>query len=209
MSIAIRIVKSSIIWFERKGSSMRRLSITLITTVLATASVQFAQQAIPVPSGSFAIEHVTVINVENGTRAADQTVVVTGNKIAAVGPAAKTKAPAGARIVDGTGKFVIPGIWDMHVHALRLMDRGLPLAVYYGITGIRDMGSTIEQVGEARARVAKGEILSPRLYLAGPPLNGTPNRPGFPPGLQVQTPEEGRQIVEKLAAAKVTMVKVL
>ena len=182
--------------------------ILMLTALLAMVSAVFAQQAIPVPSGSFAIEHVTVINVENGTRAADQTVVVTGNKITAVGPAAKTKAPAGARTVDGTGKFLIPGIWDMHVHALRLMDRGLPLAVYYGITGIRDMGSTLEQVGEARARVAKGEILSPRLYLAGPPLNGTPNRPGFPPGQRVQTPEEGRQIVEKLAATKVNMVKI-
>jgi imidazolonepropionase-like amidohydrolase len=179
-----------------------------VAAILATASIQFAQQAIPVPSGSFAIEHVTVINVENSTRTPDQTVVVTGNKITAVGPASKTKAPAGARIVDGSGKFLIPGIWDTHVHALRLTDRGLPLAVYYGITGIRDMGSTIEQVGEARARVAKGEILSPRLYLAGPPLNGTPDRPGFPPGQQVKTPEEGRQIVEKLAAAKVNMVKV-
>ena len=68
------------------------------------------------------------------------------------------------------------------------MDRGLPLAVYYGITGIRDMGSTIEQVGEARVRVAKGEILSPRMYLSGPPLNGTvkrahPQRPGREHGL--------------------------
>ena len=188
---------------------MRRLSIPLIFTVmLATASIQFAQQAVPAPSGSFAIERVTVINVETGARTPDQTVVVTGNRITAVGPAAKTKAPAGARTVDGSGKFLIPGIWDMHVHALRLMDRGLPLAVYYGITGIRDMGSTIEQVGEARSRVAKGEILSPRMYLAGPPLNGTPDRPGFPPGQQVQTQEEGRQIVEKLAAAKVNMVKI-
>src|SRR5438477_5525216 len=167
---------------------MRRLILVLMISALpVTASVLLAQQAMPVPSGSFAIEHVTVINVENATRVADQTVVVTGNKIAAVGPAARTKAPAGARVVDGTGKFLIPGIWDTHVHALRLMDRGLPLAVYYGITGIRDMGSTIEQVGEARDKVAKGRVLSPRFYASGPPLNGTPNRPGFPPGQQVQT----------------------
>jgi imidazolonepropionase-like amidohydrolase len=188
---------------------MRRLSITLtVTIMLATASIHLAQQAVPAPSGSFAIEHVTVINVETGTRTPDQTVVVTGNKIAAVGPAAKTKAPTGARTVDGTGKFLIPGLWDMHVHALRLMDRGLPLAVYYGLTGVRDMGSTIEQVGEARTKVAKGQLLSPRFYASGPPLNGTPNRPGFPPGQQVQTVEEAKQIVDKLAAAKVNQVKI-
>src|SRR5438874_3669617 len=166
---------------------MRPLSLVVtITLMLATPTIQYAQVAVPAPSGSFAIEHVTVLNVETGARAADQSVVVTGNKITSVGPAAKTKPPAGARIIDGTGKFLMPGLWDVHVHALRLMDRGLPLAVYYGITGIRDMGSTIEQVGDARTRVAKGEILSPRLYLAGPPLNGTPDRPGFPPGQQVQ-----------------------
>jgi Amidohydrolase family len=188
---------------------MPRVSTPLMfMLVLGTASVQFAQQAVPTPSGSFAIEHVTVIDVDRGTRTPDQTVVVTGSKITAVGPAAKTKAPAGARIVDGTGKFLMPGIWDVHVHPLRLMDRGLPLAVYYGITGIRDMGSTVEQVGEARRRVAKGEIISPRMYLSGPPLNGTPNRPGFPPGQQVQTIEEAKQIVDKLAAAKVNQVKI-
>ncbi len=186
---------------------MHRLSITLMLTgVLATASIQFAQQ--PVPSGAFAIEHVTVINVETGARTADQTVVVSGNKIAAVGPAAKVKAPAGARVVDGSGKFLMPGIWDMHAHALRLMRRALPLAVAFGITGIRDMGSTMEQVAEARTEVSKGTIISPRLFLSGPPLNGVPDNPGNPPGALVKTQEEARQIVGKLAAAKVNQVKV-
>ena len=186
---------------------MQRLSIVItVAIILATPSVQFAQM--PAPQGAFAIQHVTVINVETGMRAADQTVVVTGNKITAVGPAAKVSTPGGARVVDGTGKFLIPGIWDMHAHALRLLDRGLPLAVAFGITGIRDMGSTLDQVAEARAKIAKGTIASPRLFAAGPPLNGTPDRPGFPPGQMVTTPEQGRESVDKFAAAKVDMVKI-
>ena len=186
---------------------MHRLS--MISTVIAFFTVSaalFAQQ--PIPSGSLAIQHVTILNVETGTRSPDQTVVVTGNKITAAGPAEKIKIPNGARVVDGSGKFLMPGIWDMHAHALRLMNRALPLAVAFGITGIRDMGSTIEQVGEARTRVSNGEITAPRMFLSGPPLNGVPDRPGFPPGQMVKTPEEGRQIVEKLAAARVNMVKI-
>ena len=182
----------------------------ILTTILMLAipAIQFAQVSVPAPSGSFAIEHVTVLDIATGTRTTNQTVVVTGNKISAVGPADKTKAPTGARIVDGTGKFLMPGLWDMHVHALRLMDRGLPLGVYYGLTGVRDMGSTLEQVAEARIRVSQGKLLSPRLFLAGPPLNGVPDNPGFPPGQLVRTPEEGKAIVDKLAEAKVNQVKV-
>lgn len=184
---------------------MHRLTLTIafmLAGVLVVAPAPFAQQ--PAASGPFAIEHVTVINIETGAKSPDQTVVVSGNRITAVGPAAKTKAPAGARVVDGTGKFLIPGIWDMHVHALRAMQRALPLAVANGLTGIRDMGSTVEQVAEAR----KGGILAPRMFVSGPPLDGVPSRPGFPPGAEIKTSEEGRKIVDELAAAKVDQLKI-
>src|SRR5262245_14076143 len=179
-----------------------------VILVLATPTIQYGQVAVPAPSGSFAIEHVTVLDVETGARAADQTVVVTRNKIMAVGPSARTKAPSGARVIDGTGKFLMPGLWDLHVHALRLMDRGLPLAVYYGITGIRDMGSTLDQVAEARNKVSQGKLVSPRMFLSGPPLNGVPDNPGNPPGQLVRNAQEGKEIVDKLAALKVNQVKV-
>jgi imidazolonepropionase-like amidohydrolase len=183
---------------------MRRLTITLILAVILLAAATLYGQA-PTP---FAIEHVTVINVETGVRSTDQTVVVSGERITAVGGAATVRPPAGARIVDGRGKFLIPGIWDMHVHALRSPYRVLPLAVANGITGIRDMGATLDVVPKAReARL--GGLVSPRLMLAGEGLDGieTPDR-GLPPHPIVRTPAEGRAIIQRLAAGKVDFIKI-
>ena len=187
---------------------MRRRTTTFILAgILLPAAIHHAQQ----PSGSssaFAIEHVTVINVETGARSADQTVVVSGERITEAGPAANVKTPVGARIVDGRGKFLIPGIWDMHVHALRSLHRVLPLAVANGITGIRDMGATLAEVPEARQARQNG-LVSPRLILAGEGLDGVESSDrGLPPHPIVRTPAEGRAIVQRLAAGKVDFIKV-
>ena len=154
----------------------------LLAGVLATVPVRCAQQEPEPPaSDAFAIENVTVINVETGERSAGQTVLISGNQISAVGPAADVQAPGGARVVDGQGKFLIPGLWDMHVHALRSPRRALPLAVASGHTGVRDMGSTIAQVLETREAIANG-LVAPRLILAGEHLNGVSGKlPRSPP----------------------------
>ena len=128
----------------------RPLIVLALACVLGAASTLLAQQ--PVPAASFAIEHVSVIDIETGRRAPDQTVVVRGNRIAAVGGANSVAVPDDARIVDGRGKFLIPGIWDMHVHAMRSASRILPLAVANGITGLRDMGAPD---GEHRQRAGR------------------------------------------------------
>ena len=84
-----------------------------------------------------AITHVTVIDVANSTTLPDQTVVVTGERITAIGRAGTVVVPADAQLVEATGKFLIPGLWDMHVH---WYDRSyLPLFTANGVTGIRVM----------------------------------------------------------------------
>jgi imidazolonepropionase-like amidohydrolase len=179
--------------------SMRVL--LLIAASLAVVASQFGQQP---ASNSFAIEHVTVINVETGARSAEQTVVVSGNRIASVAAAPGVGIPAGTRRLDGRGKFLMPGVWDMHVHGLRFMRRALPLAVANGITGLRDMGSTLDQVAEAR----RGGFLAPRLFVAGPLFDGVANPNSRVPQDVVRTPEEGRQLVRKVADAKMDLVKI-
>jgi imidazolonepropionase-like amidohydrolase len=159
--------------------------------------------------GSFAIEHVTVINVAAGTRSADQTVVVTGNRISAVGSAAGIKAPAGARVVDGRGEFLIPGLWDMHVHSLySIPARTLPYFAARGMTGVREMGGGIDKLSEARHLIDSG-LVAPRLYAPGPLLVGAPLRTDFTPGtgIVLTTPEEGRQVVNRLLAQRVDFIK--
>lgn len=173
----------------------------------AIPSQSVAQQA--TTSGAFSIEHVTVIDVRNGSRAEDQTVVVDGNRIRAVGPAAIVRSPAGVRVVDGRGKFLIPGIWDMHVHILHnLPARTLPLFVAHGISGVREMGGGIDKLSEARRLMDDG-LVAPRFIAAGPAVDGVPPSPNFPPGsdLYASSPEVGRQIVNRLIAQRVDFIK--
>jgi imidazolonepropionase-like amidohydrolase len=180
--------------------------------IVAAAPVLFAQSA-PAPTGAIAVQHVTVINVETGGRTADQTVLVSGNRIAAVASAATLKSPPGARIVNARGKFVIPGLWEAHFHAIHVrFERSLPIAVARGITDARDMGAPISYLTKARKAIDEG-LLTPRLFVAGPELDGASSpfiAQYFPPGEEdiVNTPEEGRRIVDQLAALKVDFIKV-
>jgi imidazolonepropionase-like amidohydrolase len=89
-----------------------------------------------------ALTHVTVIDVTGGRAQEDMTVVVSDNLITALGLAPNITVPPGTRVIDGRGKYVIPGLWDMHVHVDDADDWFFPLALANGVTGLRDMGSS-------------------------------------------------------------------
>src|SRR4051794_18669851 len=95
-----------------------------------------ASQQPPAPR-TFAFTHVTIIDGTGAKPRGDQTVIIVGDRIAAIGSAGKVRLPAGARAIDGTGKFLIPGLWDMHVHAGARSKFYLPLFIANGVTGIR------------------------------------------------------------------------
>ena len=192
---------------------MLRIFAVVCALVCAATRPALAQQA--APSAPIVIENVTVINVDTGARWPDQTVVVTGTRISAVGQAASVTRPAGARVVDGRGKFLIPGLWDTHVHALfNGFDRAMPYLAAIGITSVRDMANSFEQLADARRPRQDPNFIAPRLAVAtGPGLDGvTPNFGPLPvpPGvlLVITTPEQGRAIVNTLASAKVDAIKV-
>ncbi len=128
--------------------------------------------AAPSPStapGPLAITHVTVVDVTGGASRADQTVLVSGDRIVSVGPAAGARVPRGARVVDGTGKYVVPGLWDMHSHATMFGRTALGLYLANGVTGIRDMGAERFAVAKAwRDSIAAGEMAGPRMRVASP-----------------------------------------
>jgi len=123
------------------------------------------------PSSSFALRDVTLIDVEAATAEAAQspgmTVVVVGDVIQAVGPTAEVRIPAGATVVDGAGKFLIPGLFDMHVHLDGAGDQGLTLLALNGVTSVREMGGDIEALDERMARIARGELIGPDVARAG------------------------------------------
>lgn len=153
-----------------------------------------------------AITHVTVVDVEHGTSRRDLTVIADGPRITAVGPAASIRVPKGARVVDGYGKWLIPGLWDMHVHTAfpsgRLL---LSLYVANGVTGVRDMGGDFATIRRWRDEIASGSLVGPRIVAAGPYLDGrSPPIPHF----EVHTADDGRRAVDSLAALGVDFVKV-
>jgi imidazolonepropionase-like amidohydrolase len=123
---------------------------------------------------TFAITNVTVIDMTGPLPRPNCTVIVTDNRITAVGLAEGTEVPDGAKVVDGTGHYLIPGLWDTHVHASR--DLGIeymPLLLATGVTGIRDMAGDFAATKRFREEIAAGTLDGPRIYAAGRRLNGS------------------------------------
>jgi imidazolonepropionase-like amidohydrolase len=137
-----------------------------------------------------AIAHVTVVNTQTGALQRDSTVVIDGQRIVRVGDGAP---PKGSRVVDGRGKFLIPGLWDMHVHLSWTSASALPVLVANGVTGVRDLGGALSELDGWRGRIEAGTLTGPRIIRVGPILNGKSfNRYQFVPGNAVETRAVGR-----------------
>jgi len=197
--------------FSPSTKILRAIASFVFCACLSTPA--FAQlRATPDPPSPLVLAHVTVIDVLNGATRRDLTVVVEGNRIAQIGNSRSVKIPKGAQIVDATGKFLIPGLWDMHVHtffgeqAPAGRDLTLPLFVANGITGVRDMGSELDSVLLARSDIAAGKLLGPRMIVAGPMLDGPKTQ--FPASIAITTPEDGRRAVDMLVARGVDFIKI-
>ncbi len=183
----------------------RRLNLSLIA--LAMASPASAQQA------DLAITNVNVVNVETGTIEADRTILVSDGKISRIAPA-DTAPPDAVETIEGAGKFVIPGLIDMHVH----MDRGsLPLFLRFGVTTVRDMGTHFAPLepdsgGQLaiRKEIAAGTLEGPEPILALRILDGDiPRNPRWSMHFaSIGTPQEGRELVNQVADAGGDFVKV-
>jgi imidazolonepropionase-like amidohydrolase len=175
------------------------------------------------PSPSVAISGVTVVDVRDGSLRAERTVLVAGNRITAVGPADQVRIPDDADLVDAAGGFLIPGLWDMHVHSVAnvALDQGQSVAAQdwhfslflaHGVTGVRNMNDgtadvTLERSKSVRRRLAKGDLRGPSRFLtAGPALDGDP--PLGSKAVIVRTAAEARAAVEQLASNGADLVKV-
>ena len=140
---------------------------------------------------TLAITHVTVVDVTGGPSRTDMTVLIQGDEIAAVTPAQDARVPQDAQVLDAKNGWLIPGLWDMHVHAHRegRTEPFYPLFVAYGITGIREMGSQLASLLAWR-EAWKSESLAPRVIWGTPILDGGPLY--WSHALAVETPEAGR-----------------
>ncbi|HTV97889.1 MAG TPA: amidohydrolase family protein [Steroidobacteraceae bacterium] len=159
-----------------------------------------------------AITHVTIIDTTGGPSRPDMTVVIEDQRIADLGRSDVLRPPAGARLVDGYGKYLIPGLWDMHVHEVfgdwipRNEKVVPPLFVANGITGVRDMGGDLDVLKVWRAQIAAGRLLGPRMVIAGPMLDGPV--PRFPSSAPVANAADARRWVDKLRREGVDFIKI-
>jgi imidazolonepropionase-like amidohydrolase len=159
------------------------------------------------------ISNVTVINTDTGEQVPHRTVIVSGERIAEVKDSRGVKPPTGAKIVDGTGKYLIPGLWDMHVHAMYppRLDSWMLLFVANGVLGIRDMGSPMKMadVKHLREEIAAGSQPGPRIIDAGPILDGQKQPPPFSDFfIQVTGTAQGRDLVRSIKSEGFDFVKV-
>jgi imidazolonepropionase-like amidohydrolase len=172
--------------------------------LLAVSPISLSARQAPT-GGSLALTGVTVIDVASGTRIADQTVIVAGDRIAQIGPTGPTRVPSGAASVNAAGKFLIPGLWDMHVHLSYARPSALPVLLANGVTGVRDVGSDLQEIDAWRAEIAAAVRRGPRIVRAGPMLNG---RSFNQYQLATGGPEQARGIVRALKQAGVDLIKV-
>lgn len=117
-----------------------------------------------------AITRVTVVDVTGAPSQHDMTVVIEGDRITAVGKSAQVRPPRGARVVDGRGRYLVPGFWDMHIHFMNTGESALPLLVAHGVTSVREMGGRIADTRAWQARMAAGTLVGPRIRTSGPVL---------------------------------------
>lgn len=161
---------------------------------------------------SVVFRNVTLIDMRTDQPKPKMTVSVSGNRIVGIGK--NIKVPNNAEVIDARGKFLIPGLWDMHVHTVH--PSYLNLFVANGVTGIRDMGGNAANTNDGcesisplilmewRNSIRSGNLIGPRMLISGPAVSNT----GWPTSINVKTPGEAKLAVKRLKALGVDFVKV-
>jgi hypothetical protein len=164
-----------------------------------------------------ALTHVAVIDATGSPAQLEMTVIISGGYITALGPAAKVKIPVDARVIDASKKFLIPGLWDMHIHvddselypthpSRADKEAVFPLLVANGVTGLRDMGGGLEQIQQWRTRIELGDLLGPRMFTPGPLVDG--KFPAWLGVMRVESETEARDAVRSLVRRGADFIKV-
>ncbi len=152
----------------------------------------------PASGTPIAFLHVTVIDVMGGQVRRNYTIVVKGGLIEEMGAAERITLPKEARIVDGTDKFVIPGLWDMHVHVGSNAPL-LPLYVANGVTGVRSMADSREGVNKFRHQIAEGQIAGPRIIATAGEIIDGPHEV-WPGSVSAASESEGKSAVDTVVS---------
>jgi imidazolonepropionase-like amidohydrolase len=185
--------------------------ISLLVVLFAFQGV--AQGQSRAQAQALAFTHVTVLDMKGRPAMSNMTVVVDGNRIRTIQKSKQAKLSKGTKVVDATGKFLLPGLWDMHVHALRQQgyntDNFFSLFIANGVTGVREMGNSplsITEVQQQRQEIETGKRPGPRFFMCGPLLDGRSSL--WKSTVVVTTEQAGRAAVDSLKKAGVDFIKV-
>lgn len=159
----------------------------------------------------FVFTNVNIVDVRSGSLQERVTVVIRNGRITGIAPIGLIEESRKTTVINATGKYLIPGLWDMHVHTAfndPVWDEKLlyPLYVANGITGVRDMGGVLDALEQRRQHIERGEVLGPHIVLGGPFLVGGT---GDSQSIAVNTPEEARAAVATLKKKHVDFIKIL
>jgi len=189
-------------------------TIFLLLLIILLPILNFAQVNRTAQNRPLVLRNVTLIDMTGAKPKPNITVVIEGNRISKIGK--NIKIPKNAEVVDASGKFLIPGLWDNYTYTLEAVKNNFPyfeLLIAHGVTGVRDVGTSMD-LGEAarlRGDINAGERLAPRLFYAGNVLIGEmpPRRSNRWTGIStiVKTTEEAKKAVESLARAGVDHIK--
>jgi imidazolonepropionase-like amidohydrolase len=182
-----------------------------------------SQQEVRSAQPPLIIENVTIIDTAGGPLQTNMTVVVSAGRIDTIGKSAgfQDKPRKGELVVDGRGKYLIPGLWDMHTHIAGINAQPkwsknvlIPLLIANGITGIRDMGGDLDALESWRREIENGQMTGPTIVAAGPMLlparrAASPPAPPDPAVLNVGSPDEARSIVDSLQKRGADFIKVI
>ena len=162
------------------------------------------------------ITHATIINPRTSSVQENRAVVIIGDHISSISEMEKFQSPKNARVIDATGQYLIPGLWDMHVHSAfgdwfpGGRDIILPLFIANGVIGVRDMGGDTPILVEWRKEIADGQIIGPRMIISGPMLDGylPDGKLRFPSSIPITTPASAVAAVDLLKTQGVDFIKV-
>ena len=191
-----------------------RIHIVLLTCITVSAAVvaQSPSNITPEKAASVAITGGTLIDVRAGEQIKDSVIVVEGDRIQQVGKAGEVKIPQNAQVIDARGKWILPGLMDMHVHLpwevlLNQRDQLLGLYLANGVTAVRDVGGRVTHLRLAREEIEAGKRVGPRLFFTGHMLDGNPP---VSPWLRIiaDTPQQAASAVNFLIDQGADSIKV-
>ena len=199
----------------------RLTMVFLVFGLLTSSAPVWSQQRFssqPIQAKPLAITRVTIIDATGAAAKPNMTVVIAGGRIAAIGESGKLRLPKGAQVIDARGRYLIPGLWDMHAHLAKTGENMLPLFIANGVTSVRDMGGDAELLLKWRKEVAEGKRLGPRIKTPGKILESAKNvermksegtvEPVDRFRLGVSDPEAAEAAVDSMAKSGVDFIKI-